>query len=260
MSALVEIQDVKKSFGSNEVLKGVSIAVEPHEVLVVIGASGSGKSTLLKCINFLETYDEGRIVFDGKLVGYKENDQGRDIAPESETREIRKNIGMVFQNFNLFPHKSVLENVIEGPVQVKGVTKSEAIEYADELLKKVGLADKRDARPSTLSGGQQQRAAIARSLAMRPKLMLFDEPTSALDPELVGEVLATIRGLAEEGMTMIIVTHEMAFARDVADRVIFMDDGIVAEEASPEEIFTNPKAQRTQDFLARVLNQRKVLP
>lgn len=254
MAPIVEIDDVHKAYGANKVLQGISLSVEPHEVIAVIGASGSGKSTLLKCINFLEPYDSGRIIFDGKLVGYRDGPRGRVLAPEREIREVRKNIGMVFQNFNLFPHMTVLENIIEGPVQVKNIPRSEAIAYAEELLAKVGLSDKRDARPHTLSGGQQQRAAIARSLAMRPRLMLFDEPTSALDPELVGEVLSTIRDLAREGMTMIIVTHEMAFAREVANRVVFMDGGKIVEEGPPSEIFHNPRAQRTRDFLARVLH------
>lgn len=254
MAPILEIRDVNKSFGSNEVLKGISLTIEPHEVVAVIGASGSGKSTLLKCVNFLEPYDSGQIVFDGKLVGYVDGPKGRALASERDIREIRKNIGMVFQSFNLFPHKTVLQNIIEAPVLVKAEPRTEAVAYATELLTKVGLLDKRDARPHTLSGGQQQRAAIARSLAMRPRLMLFDEPTSALDPELVGEVLSTIRDLAREGMTMMVVTHEMAFARDVASRVIFMDDGAVCEEGTPAEIFANPQKLRTREFLARVLN------
>jgi polar amino acid transport system ATP-binding protein len=258
MSRLLQIEEVTKSFGSNLVLDGINISVDTHDVVAVIGASGSGKSTLLKCINFLEPYDGGRIIFDGALVGYRDTATVRALAPERATREIRKHIGMVFQNFNLFPHKTVLENVIEGPVQVKKVKKTEAIAYADFLLEKVGLSDKREARPHTLSGGQQQRAAIARALAMQPRLMLFDEPTSALDPELVGEVLSTIRDLVAEGMTTMIVTHEMSFAQDVANRVVFMDGGKVVEEGPPKDIFSNPRAGRTRDFLARVLNQRGV--
>jgi polar amino acid transport system ATP-binding protein len=221
--------------------------------VAIIGRSGSGKSTLLKCINFLEPYDGGEIRFNGELVGYTESDGKRKLAKDAVTRVLRKKFGMVFQNFNLFPHMSVIENVIEGPVQVLGVPRAEAIAHAEMLLARVGLAEKRDARPSKLSGGQQQRAAIARALAMRPKLMLFDEPTSALDPELVGEVLAAIRELVAEGMTMMIVTHEMAFAREVANRVVFMDQGRIAEDGPPETIFTNPKESRTREFLARVL-------
>jgi polar amino acid transport system ATP-binding protein len=250
---ILQLVGVTKSFGRNRVLDGVDLDVASHDVVAVIGRSGSGKSTLLKCINFLEPYDDGKILFNGELVGYCERNGKRHLAKESATRLVRKQFGMVFQNFNLFPHKSVIDNVIEGPTQVLGVPKAEAYAHAEQLLARVGLSDKRDARPSTLSGGQQQRAAIARALAMRPKLMLFDEPTSALDPELVGEVLSTIRELVADGMTMMIVTHEMAFAHDVATRVIFMDQGRIAEQGPPSTIFTNPSEPRTREFLARVL-------
>lgn len=250
---ILQVRSLAKSFGHHKVLDGVDLDVRLHEVVAVIGPSGSGKSTLLKCINFLEPYDGGEIRFEDTLVGYIERDGKRRLAPERQIRRTRQQIGMVFQSFNLFPHMSVLENIIEAPVHVKGMDRAEAISLAGELLAKVGLADKRDARPSTLSGGQQQRAAIARSLAMKPQLMLFDEPTSALDPELVGEVLSTIQELAEEGMTMILVTHEMNFAREAADRVVFMDEGKVVEEGDPATIFTAPKTDRARDFLARVL-------
>ena len=254
---ILQLHDIVKSFGSLRVLDGINLSVSPHDVVAIIGPSGSGKSTLLKCINFLEPYDKGEIIFEGTLVGYRKAAGRLEPASQKSIREVRRRIGMVFQNFNLFPHMSVLENIIEGPIQVNGEAPAGAIAYAEELLVKVGLSDKRDARPATLSGGQQQRAAIARALAMRPKLMLFDEPTSSLDPELVGEVLATIRELVADGMTMLIVTHEMGFARDVASRVVFMDAGKVVEEAPPEIIFTNPRADRTRDFLARVLNREK---
>jgi polar amino acid transport system ATP-binding protein len=250
---ILQLAGVTKSFGAHRVLDGIDLDVFPHDVVAIIGRSGSGKSTLLKCVNFLEPYDGGSIRFNGELVGYTEKDGKRQLAKDSVTRVLRKQFGMVFQNFNLFPHKTVIENIIEGPTQVLGESKAEAIACAEELLARVGLSEKRDSRPSTLSGGQQQRAAIARALAMKPKLMLFDEPTSALDPELVGEVLAAIRELVAEGMTMMIVTHEMAFARDVATRVIFMDQGRIAEDGPPDMIFTNPRESRTREFLARVL-------
>lgn len=258
MSTLVEISGLRKSFGENVVLAGIDLRLQQHEVCAIIGPSGSGKSTLLKCVNFLEPYDGGSILFDGELVGYCDNGGRRKLAAERIVRRQRQQIGMVFQNFNLFPHKTVIENIIEAPVYVKGEPRSSAIDYAEHLLSKVGLSDKRDARPSTLSGGQQQRAAIARALAMRPRLMLFDEPTSALDPELVGEVLGAIRDLAREGMTMLIVTHEMAFARDVASRVVFIDGGVIVEEGKPGEIFRTPRHLRTRDFLARVLHPQEM--
>jgi polar amino acid transport system ATP-binding protein len=257
MSEILKIEQVTKSFGKNLVLAGINLDVAAHDVVAIIGPSGSGKSTLLKCVNFLEPYDSGSILFDGQLVGYREVGGKRRLAPDAVTRLIRKQFGMVFQNFNLFPHKTVIENVVEGPIQVLGSPKREAYAHAERLLARVGLADKRDARPSTLSGGQQQRAAIARALAMKPKIMLFDEPTSSLDPELVGEVLSTIRELVADGMTMLIVTHEMAFAREVASRVVFMDRGCILEEGPPSAIFTAPKESRTREFLARVLRKEE---
>jgi polar amino acid transport system ATP-binding protein len=254
---ILQMIGVTKSFGHNRVLDGIDLEVATHDVVAIIGRSGSGKSTLLKCTNFLEPYDDGKILFNGEIVGYCEKNGKRQLAKDSVTRVLRQQFGMVFQNFNLFPHKTVIENVIEGPTQVLGVSRAEAYAHAEQLLSRVGLSDKRDARPSTLSGGQQQRAAIARALAMKPKLMLFDEPTSALDPELVGEVLSTIRELVADGMTMMIVTHEMAFAGEVATRVIFMDQGRIAEQGPPSTIFSNPKENRTREFLARVLLEKR---
>ena len=251
---LLELRSVRKSYGSLEVLTGINLVVEAHEVVAIIGPSGSGKSTLLKCVNFLEPYDSGEVIFEGKLVGYTDVGGRRRPASDRSIRNMRKQIGMVFQSFNLFPHKTVFENIVEAPIHVLGHARREAQVDAEYLLQKVGLADKRDMRPSTLSGGQQQRAAIARALAMKPQIMLFDEPTSALDPELTGEVLDTIRELARDGMTMLIVTHEMGFARDVANRVVFIDGGRVVEEGSPQLIFTSPKNDRTRDFLSRVLH------
>ena len=251
---MLRITNLGKSYGSARVLSGIDLDVQPHDVVAIIGPSGSGKSTLLKCINFLERYDEGEVRFGDELVGYVEANGQRRLATERQTNRLRAEMGMVFQNFNLFPHMTTLQNVIEGPIQVKGVARDEAVRHAEQLLAKVGLADKRDVRPTKLSGGQQQRAAIARALAMRPRLMLFDEPTSALDPELVGEVLTAMRELAAEGMTMVIVTHEMSFARDVASRVVFMEGGRIVEEGPPGKIFTNPANARTRAFLARVLH------
>lgn len=250
---ILKIQGLTKSFGPLTVLDGVDLSIRRHEAVAIIGPSGSGKSTLLKCINFLEPYDGGDVLFEDKLIGFTEADGKRRLSSEHVVRRIRQRIGMVFQNFNLFPHMSVLENVIEAPIHVKGIRRAEALADAEHLLKKVGLDQKMDARPSTLSGGQQQRAAIARALAMKPDIMLFDEPTSALDPELVGEVLETIKELADDGMTMILVTHEMGFARDAADRVVFMDGGKVVEEGDPASMFTAPQTERARDFLARVL-------
>jgi polar amino acid transport system ATP-binding protein len=253
VAPILKLAAITKSFGDHRVLDGIDLDVFPHDVVAIIGRSGSGKSTLLKCINFLEPYDSGRILFNGELVGYSERNGKRKLARDSVTRLLRKQFGMVFQSFNLFPHMTVIENIIEGPTQVLGISKAEAVAHAEQLLARVDLSDKRDARPSTLSGGQQQRAAIARALAMKPKLMLFDEPTSALDPELVGDVLFAIRELVADGMTMMIVTHEMAFAREIATRVIFMDQGRIAEEGPPSIIFNSPKENRTREFLARVL-------
>lgn len=242
---MLQIHQLSKSFGDLEVLKDISMNVTEGEVVVIIGPSGSGKSTFLRCLNQLEMPTGGTIRYGGDFI----LDKNYDI------RRFREEVGMVFQRFNLFPQKTVLQNIMLAPVLTRRKNKEEAKQKAMELLKKVGLEDKADVYPKTLSGGQQQRVAIARALAMEPKALLFDEPTSALDPELVGEVLAVMKELAQEGMTMLVVTHEMGFARDVADRVIFMDKGYIVEEGTPEEIFTNPKEERTQAFLSRVLNK-----
>lgn len=249
---MIEGRGVVKRFGELTVLDGIDMTVGPAQVVVVIGPSGSGKTTLLRCLNFLEEYDAGEIYVDGELLGYRRTGDGRLIRrSEEEIARSRTQIGMVFQSFNLFPHKTVLENVILAPVYVKGVKREVAVALARELLVKVGLLHKIDAYPGTLSSGQQQRVAIARALAMQPKVMLFDEVTSALDPELVGEVLAVMRQLASEGMTMVIVTHEMQFAREVAHRAIFMDQGRIVEEGPPKELFSRPKTERLQAFLRR---------
>jgi len=250
---MIKIENISKSFGSLKVLKDLSLEIKAGEVVVVIGPSGSGKSTLLRCMNYLEKIDSGKIYIDGELLGFKEVNGKLVKAPAKDIYKIRENIGMVFQRFNLFPHMTVLENIIEAPVLVKKISKQEATERALKLLRKVGLEEKANSYPSQLSGGQQQRVAIARALAMEPKIMLFDEPTSALDPELVGEVLAVMKELAKEGMTMVVVTHEMGFAREVADRVLFMDDGRIVEEGPPSQIFTNPQHPRTRGFLAKIL-------
>jgi polar amino acid transport system ATP-binding protein len=239
---MISIVDLRKAFGANEVLKGISLEVTQGEVLCVIGPSGSGKSTILRCINGLESYDAGAIRVDGRLVN-------RD---SKEIQWIRTRVSMVFQRFNLFPHRTVLENIIEGPVYVKKEDRKKAVERAEELLQQVGLANKMNVYPNQLSGGQMQRVAIARALAMQPLAILFDEPTSALDPELVGEVLNVMRNLAEQGMTMLVVTHEMGFAKDVADRAIFIDNGVIVEEGAPRDLLSNPKQERTRDFLRRV--------
>ncbi len=252
---LIQVQNLRKKFGSVEVLRGISFDVERGEVLAIIGPSGSGKSTLLRCLNFLEEYDGGRVLFDSKLVGYRQDAAGK-LRPdrESNIRQIRARMGMVFQSFNLFPHKTVLENVIEGPVVVQRVARNEAEKRAQQLIDRVGLADKASSYPGQLSGGEQQRAAIARALAMQPAAMLFDEPTSALDPELVGEVLEVMKSLASDGMTMVVVTHEMGFARQVADQVMMMDRGEIVELAPPQTIFGAPTSPRTAEFLRRVLH------
>lgn len=250
---IIQVQDLHKHFGKLEVLKGIDMEVRQGEVVVVIGPSGSGKSTLLRCINFLERPTMGRVLFRGEEVGQRLIDGKLMPLPEPVLDRQRTNMGMVFQRFNLFPHLTALQNVIEAPVQVKGMAQKAAEELGMRLLNRVGLVDKRDEYPPRLSGGQQQRVAIARALAMEPAVMLFDEPTSALDPELVGEVLQVMKDLAAEGMTMVVVTHEMGFAREVGDRVLFMDGGVVVEEAPPEEIFSAPKHPRTRDFLAKVL-------
>ncbi|MDH2885161.1 amino acid ABC transporter ATP-binding protein [Bacillus cytotoxicus] len=240
---MIQVQNLVKSFGSLHVLKGINLEVKEKEVVVLVGASGSGKSTLLRCLNFLEMYDEGNIRL-----------QGEQIDPQrTDLNKVRENVGMVFQHFNLFPHMTSLENITEAPIHVKKLDKAKAKEIGMDLLKKVGLEDKANITPHLLSGGQKQRIAIARALAMNPDIMLFDEPTLALDPELVGEVLQVIKELASEGMTMIIVTHEMSFARDVADRVIFMDDGQIVEDAPPEQFFSSPSNERTKQFLRNVL-------
>ncbi|WP_225729633.1 MULTISPECIES: amino acid ABC transporter ATP-binding protein [unclassified Nocardia] len=244
---------VCKSFGALQVLKGVSLNVGRGEVLCVVGPSGSGKSTFLRCINHLEDISAGRLYVDGDLVGYRErNGKLYELHPREAAKQ-RREIGMVFQHFNLFPHRTALENVIEAPIQVKKIDKARAIARGKELLDRVGLAEKANAYPAQLSGGQQQRVAIARALAMDPKLMLFDEPTSALDPELVGEVLSVMRELARSGMTMVVVTHEMGFAREVADQLVFMDGGVVVESGAPLDVLTNPQHQRTKAFLSRIL-------
>ncbi|MBH9967067.1 amino acid ABC transporter ATP-binding protein [Bacillus enclensis] len=240
---MIKVEKLNKSFGDLHVLKDIDMSVRESEVVCLIGASGSGKSTLLRCLNFLELKDNGKVVFEGEEVNQDTNDLNK----------IRQKVGMVFQHFYLFPHMTVLENVMEAPVHVKRIPKAEARKNAKALLKKVGLAEKEDVYPSKLSGGQKQRVAIARALAMKPDIMLFDEPTSALDPELVGEVLATMKELALEGMTMVVVTHEMGFAREVADRVVYMHDGKIVEEGYPKEMFTSPKQQRTKEFLDSVL-------
>jgi len=250
---MVLAEAVHKSYGRLEVLRGVSLRVQPREVLCLIGPSGSGKSTFLRCINHLEKIDAGRLWVDGELVGYRQ--QGSKLY-ELHDREVchkRSEIGMVFQRFNLFPHMTALDNVVEAPVLVKRESKAVALDRARTLLARVGLSDKADAYPNQLSGGQQQRVAIARALAMQPKLMLFDEPTSALDPELVGEVLDVMRGLAEDGMTMVVVTHEMGFAREVGDTLVFMDGGVVVEAGAPREVLANPQHERTRSFLSKVL-------
>ena len=250
---MVDAQSIHKSFGITEVLKGITLEVKPGEVVCLLGPSGSGKSTFLRCINHLEKINAGRLYVDGELVGYRQQGDRLHELHDKEIARKRTAIGMVFQNFNLFPHMTALDNIIEAPCQVKGESKATARQHATELLDEVGLSDKASFYPRQLSGGQQQRVAIARALAMRPKLMLFDEPTSALDPELVGDVLAVMRALATSGMTMIVVTHEIGFAREVADTVVFMDDGVVVESGPPSELLANPRHERTKAFLAQVL-------
>jgi polar amino acid transport system ATP-binding protein len=250
---LVVARGVHKKFGSVEVLKGIDLDVHAGEVVCLLGSSGAGKSTFLRCINHLERIDAGEIWVDGKPIGFRLKGEALHELTPREVAHQRRGIGMVFQRFNLFAHKTALQNVIEGPTQALGVPRAEATSQARELLARVGLADRAGAYPAQLSGGQQQRVAIARALAMRPKLMLFDEPTSALDPELVGEVLAVMRDLAVEGMTMIVVTHEIGFAREVADRVVFMDQGVIAEQGTPEEVFVSSGNPRVRQFLGKVL-------
>jgi polar amino acid transport system ATP-binding protein len=247
-------RDVRKRFGAHEVLKGVTLDVHRGEVVCVIGPSGSGKTTFLRCLNHLERIDGGRIEIDGALVGYRERPDGTLVEDTAkEVARKRAEIGFVFQRFNLWPHLTAVENIIEAPIYVRGERREVAVATAERLLARVGLLDKRDAYPTKLSGGQQQRVAIARALAMSPKLMLFDEATSALDPETVGEVLGVMAELAADGMTMICVTHEMGFAREAADRVVMMDDGLIIEEGSPEHFFTRPNNERTKQFLSKIL-------
>ena len=250
---MVKAEAVHKNFGRLEVLRGIDLEVYPKQVMCLIGPSGSGKSTFLRCINHLEKIDAGRLSVDGELVGYRQRGDRLYELPDPDVCKKRSEIGMVFQRFNLFPHMTALQNVIEAPMRVKKESRAVAVERARGLLDRVGLAEKVDVYPNQLSGGQQQRVAIARALAMEPKLMLFDEPTSALDPELVGEVLDAMRGLAQDGMTMIVVTHEMGFAREVADELVFMDDGAVVEQGKPREILADPKHERTKAFLSKVL-------
>jgi len=251
--SLVVARNVHKSYGDNEVLKGIDLDVKPGEVVVILGPSGSGKSTFLRCINHLEDIDRGMIMVGGEQIGYELRGDRLHKLPERAVARQRRNIGMVFQQFNLYPHMTVLQNIIEAPIGVHKENRQQAVRYAYELLEKVGLRDKADAYPRHLSGGQQQRVAIARALAIRPKLMLFDEPTSALDPELVGEVLATMRSLAEQGLTMIVVTHEIGFAREAADRVVFMDGGHVVEQGRADEVLVNPQHPRFKAFLSRFI-------
>ncbi|WP_028721586.1 amino acid ABC transporter ATP-binding protein [Patulibacter americanus] len=250
---MVSADGVRKRFGAVEVLKGITLEVGRGEVVVLLGPSGSGKSTFLRCINHLEVVNGGRLTVEGELVGYREHGGKLHELPEKEVVRKRAEIGMVFQRFNLFPHKTALQNITEAPVLVRGTKRKDAEARGRELLERVGLGDRCDAYPTQLSGGQQQRVAIARALAMDPKLMLFDEPTSALDPELVGDVLDVMRDLAKAGMTMVVVTHEIGFAREVADRVVFMDDGVVVEAGPPSEVLDAPQHERTKAFLSKVL-------
>jgi polar amino acid transport system ATP-binding protein len=250
---MVKAESVCKNFGALKVLKGVTLEVQRGQVLCIVGPSGSGKSTFLRCVNHLEEVNAGRLYVDGELIGYRERGGKLHEMPPREAAKQRRDIGMVFQHFNLFPHRTALANIIEAPIQVKGVKKDKALERARDLLDQVGLGDKAEAYPAQLSGGQAQRVAIARALAMDPKLMLFDEPTSALDPELVGEVLGVMKKLASEGMTMLVVTHEMGFAREVADQLVFMDGGVIVESGDPREVLSNPKQERTKAFLSKVM-------
>ncbi|KKO84145.1 amino acid ABC transporter ATP-binding protein [Corynebacterium otitidis] len=250
---MIDAQQLGKSFGQLEVLRGIDLKVPRGSVTCLIGPSGSGKSTLLRCVNHLETVTAGRLYVDGELIGYREKDGVLYEISEKESARQRSGVGMVFQQFNLFPHRTVLQNVTEAPIHVKGVKPADAEATARRLLDEVGLGHKAEAYPSQLSGGQQQRVAIARAVAMEPKLMLFDEPTSALDPELVGEVLRVMKDLAKQGMTMLVVTHEMGFAREVADQIVFMADGVIVESGPPEQVIDNPRHERTRSFLSSLL-------
>jgi polar amino acid transport system ATP-binding protein len=253
MTPMVKAEEVCKSFGALHVLKGITLEIGKGEVLCMVGPSGSGKSTFLRCINHLEQVNAGRLYVDGELIGYRERgNKLHEMSPRDAAKQ-RRDIGMVFQHFNLFPHRTALQNVIEAPIHVKRVKKDDAVARGKDLLDQVGLSAKAGAYPAQLSGGQQQRVAIARALAMNPKLMLFDEPTSALDPELVGEVLEVMKKLAAEGMTMVVVTHEMGFAREVANHLVFMDEGVVVESGPPRDVLSNPQHERTKEFLSKVL-------
>lgn len=254
MKEIIQVKNLRKSFGHQEILKGIDLSINKGEVLVVIGPSGSGKSTLLRCVNHLEIPTSGVVYFNGESIGVIEKNGKYVKRKERELDQQRSHIGMVFQSFNLFPHMTVLQNIIEAPIRAKKMDKDKAIALAKELLTKVGLDEKADAYPRSLSGGQQQRVAIARALAMEPTVMLFDEPTSALDPELVGEVLEVMKDLAREGMTMMVVTHEMGFAKEVGTEVVFMDHGQIVEKGKPEDVFSNPKEPRTKQFLAKILH------
>ncbi len=253
VTPMVKSEGVRKSFGHVEVLKGIDMEVAPKEVVVIIGPSGSGKSTFLRCINHLEKINAGRLAVDGELVGYVQRGDKLHELHDNEVAQKRSEIGMVFQRFNLVPHMTAIENIMVGPIQVRGESKGVVRDRAQKLLDRVGLGDRGGAYPAQLSGGQQQRIAIARALAMQPKLMLFDEPTSALDPELVGEVLEVMRELATEGMTMIVVTHEIGFAREVGDALVFMDEGVIMEAGKPRDVVANPQHERTRQFLSKVL-------
>jgi polar amino acid transport system ATP-binding protein len=253
MNPMVKAEAVHKSFGRLEVLKGITLEVQPGQVMCILGPSGSGKTTFIRCINHLEKINAGRLWVDGELVGYRQVGDKLYELPDREVARKRTQIGMVFQRFNLFGHMTALGNVVEAPIRVRKMSKTDAIERGKVLLDRVGLSDKHDSYPSQLSGGQQQRVAIARALAMEPKLMLFDEPTSALDPELVGEVLAVMQTLASSGMTMVVVTHEIGFAREACDVAVFMDGGVVVETGDPQEVLVNPQHERTKSFLSKVL-------
>jgi polar amino acid transport system ATP-binding protein len=257
---MLEMAGIVKSFGANQVLRGVSLSVAAGEAVVVIGPSGSGKTTLLRCINLLEEYEQGTVTIDGDPVGYYQDPKSgkRQRMSERDIAASREHVGIVFQSYNLFPHMTVLENIVAAPVRVKGVPRAKAATRARDLLAMVGLSDKERAYPVHLSGGQQQRVAIARALAMDPKIMLFDEVTSALDPELVGEVLAAMQQLARDGMTMVVVTHEMSFARDVADRIVFMDGGVIVEDGKPDQVFFAPRTERVRQFLKRYNDRYRI--